>query len=43
MNILINGVTAKEKDYISGLQSHNINVIDFQNKEEVKNAFSIAG
>lgn len=43
MNILVNGVTAKEKDYISGLQSHNINVIDFQNKEEVKNAFAIAG
>ncbi|MCC4371073.1 DUF1828 domain-containing protein [Limosilactobacillus reuteri] len=41
MNILVNGTTAKEKDYISGLQSHNINVIDFQNKSEVKDAFAL--
>lgn len=41
VNILVNGVTAKEKDYISGLQSHNINVVDFQNKPEVKKAFAL--
>jgi len=41
MNVLVNGITAKEKDYISGLQSHNINVIDFQNKDDVKDAFSM--
>lgn len=43
MNVLVNGITAKEKDYISGLQSHNINVIDFQNKNDVKDAFSMVG
>lgn len=42
MNILVNGVTAKEKDYISGLQNHGINVVDFQVKSDVKNAFAIA-
>lgn len=41
MNILVNGTTTKEKDYISGLQSHNINVIDFQNKDDVKAAFAL--
>lgn len=41
MNILVNGTTAKEKDYVSGLQEHNINVIDYQNKTEVKEAFAL--
>lgn len=41
-NVLVNGITAKEKEYISGLQSHNINVVDFQNKNDVVAAFANA-
>ncbi|WP_426355854.1 DUF1828 domain-containing protein [Latilactobacillus sakei] len=40
-NILINGISDKEKPFIDGLLSHEIDVIDFQNKNEVKDKLSI--
>lgn len=42
-NILLNGITAKEKEYISGLQEHNINVINFQDKQDVTSSLGSVG
>lgn len=40
-NILLNGISDQEKPFIDGLRSHDIEVIDFQNKDEVINHFAI--
>lgn len=40
MNILLDGMTAKEKEYADGLQQHGINVIDFAQKESVRESFA---
>ena len=42
-NVLLNGITAKEKEYISGLQEHNINVINFQDKQDVTSSLGSVG
>lgn len=41
-NILVNGIDNKERVYVEGLRSHDINVVNFQDKEEVDAAFAIA-
>ena len=38
-NILVNGISDNSMQYISGLREHNINVIDFQDKNGVIKAF----
>lgn len=38
-NILVNGITESSQPYIDGLKEHNINVIDFQNKDDVEKSF----
>lgn len=34
-NILVNGISENAQQYVNGLNEHNINVIDFQNKDDV--------
>lgn len=40
-NILLNGISDKEKPFIDGLMSHGIDVINFQDKLEVNQKLSI--
>ena len=41
-NVLVNGITDSSKPFAEGLQEHNINVIDFQDKSVVNEVFGKA-
>ncbi|NLR33181.1 DUF1828 domain-containing protein [Levilactobacillus tujiorum] len=41
-NLLLNGISEKEKPYVEGLMSHDIQVIDFQDKSSVKEKLAIS-
>lgn len=38
-NVLVNGISSRSQIYVDGLKQHNIRVIDFQDKDLVKNTF----
>lgn len=42
-NVLVNGITKEVQQYAEGLKEHDINVIDFQNKDDVIKLLGKAG